>query len=106
MAPAKRSRAKGAEPVDTPPWETAPVDFSAPAIEDIPIKELELPKAQEMVGPKVDPEPVAVAPGAKPRTVFQLPPTYLLQEPAARTAWDSAELKETAGQIKIGRAHV
>ena len=91
VAPAKRSRAK-AEPVDTPPWEAAPV-------EDIPIKELEPPKAQELVGLKVDAEPVA-APGAKPRTVFQLPPTYLLQEPAARTAWDSAELKETAGQIK------
>ncbi len=99
IAPAKRSRLTKAEPVDTPPWETSPVDFSAPPIEDIPIKELEPPKPVEMVGPKVDAE-TTPTPGAKVRTPFQMPPTYLLQEPAARTAWDSAELKETAGQIK------
>jgi DNA segregation ATPase FtsK/SpoIIIE, S-DNA-T family len=100
VPPAKRPGNRSE--MDTPPWETAPVDFSAPAIEDIPIKELELPKPVELVGPKVDPERVSAPPltGAKPRAVFQLPPTQLLQEPAARTAWDSAELKETAGQIK------
>jgi DNA segregation ATPase FtsK/SpoIIIE, S-DNA-T family len=32
--------------------------------------------------------------------VFQLPSTELLQEPIARSAFDSQELKETAGQIK------
>jgi DNA segregation ATPase FtsK/SpoIIIE, S-DNA-T family len=94
IAPAKRSRvAKPA--VDTPPWEVAPM------MEDIPIRELEPPKAQETVGPKVDPEPAtAVVPGARPRTQFQMPPTQLLQEPAARTAWDSQELKDTAALIK------
>lgn len=90
VAPAKRSRV--IKVVDTPPWESAPL-----AVEDIPIRELELPKAQETVGPKVDAEPVATA---RPRTTFQMPPTQLLQEPAARTAWDSQELKETAAQIK------
>jgi S-DNA-T family DNA segregation ATPase FtsK/SpoIIIE len=90
VAPAKRSRmVKPA--ADTPPWDQSP-------IEDIPIRELELPKAVEMVGPKVDPAPVTAA--AKQRTAFTIPPTYLLQEPAARTAWDSQELKETAAQIK------
>jgi S-DNA-T family DNA segregation ATPase FtsK/SpoIIIE len=92
IPPAKRSRvAKPA--IDTPPWEAAPID-------DIPIRELEVPKAQETVGPKVDPEPAAATPGARPRTTFQMPPTQLLQEPAARTAWDSQELKDTAAQIK------
>jgi len=94
VAPAKRNRVVKPS-LDTPPWETAPA-----AIEDIPIRELELPKAQETVGPTVDPEPVAVGATAKPRTTFQMPPTQLLQEPAARTAWDSQELKETAAQIK------
>jgi DNA segregation ATPase FtsK/SpoIIIE, S-DNA-T family len=36
----------------------------------------------------------------KPRFVFQLPSTELLQEPIARSAFDSQELKETAAQIK------
>jgi S-DNA-T family DNA segregation ATPase FtsK/SpoIIIE len=94
VAPAKRSRIL--KPVaDTPPWESAPA-----AIEDIPIRELELPKAQETVGPKVDPEPATAGTAAKPRTQFQMPPTQLLQEPAARNAWDSQELKDTAAQIK------
>jgi S-DNA-T family DNA segregation ATPase FtsK/SpoIIIE len=94
VAPAKRSRV--VKPVlDTPPWESAP-----PEIDDIPIRELELPKAQETVGPTVDPEPVAAGTTARPRTQFQMPPTQLLQEPAARTAWDSQELKDTAAQIK------
>ena len=100
VAPAKRSRVIKTV-VDTPPWESA----SAPApaamdVDDIPIRELEPPKAQETVGPTVDPEPVAVGSTARPRTTFQMPPTQLLQEPAARTAWDSQELKDTAAQIK------
>ncbi|MEO5926473.1 MAG: DNA translocase FtsK [Bryobacteraceae bacterium] len=95
IAPAKRNRV--VKPIaETPPWESAP-----PAIDDIPIRELEPPKAQETVGPTVDPEPsTAVVAGARPRTQFQMPPTQLLQEPAARTAWDSQELKDTAAQIK------
>ncbi|MEP7355560.1 MAG: DNA translocase FtsK [Acidobacteriota bacterium] len=76
-----------------------------PKIEDIPITELALPTPQQTVGPKVD-EPVgaqspsARQPEARHRTAFQIPPTNLLQEAAARTAWDSQELKETAAQIK------
>lgn len=95
IPPAKRTtRTTKAAAADTPPWEET-------AIEDIPIRELELPKPVELVGPKVDPEPAMAATNvARPRTSFTLPPTQLLQEPAARTAWDSQELKETAGQIK------
>jgi S-DNA-T family DNA segregation ATPase FtsK/SpoIIIE len=77
---------------DTPPWEEAPVA-------DIPIRELEPPPSQETVGPKPQ-AASARPPAAKPRTNFVLPPTYLLQEPAARTAWDTAELKEIAARIK------
>ncbi|MEP6963096.1 MAG: DNA translocase FtsK 4TM domain-containing protein, partial [Acidobacteriota bacterium] len=97
-APASR-RSKAA---DLPPWETARQGAS-PLIEDIPIRELEPPKPQETVGPKEDPEPADVRrdPSApRQRTEFKKPPTYLLQEPAARTAWDSQELKDTALQIK------
>jgi S-DNA-T family DNA segregation ATPase FtsK/SpoIIIE len=97
IAPARKSRIL--KPVvDSPPWEEAP----PASVDDIPIRELELPKAQETVGPTVDPEPSTVAAGAtsRPRTTFQMPPTQLLQEPAARTAWDSQELKDTAAQIK------
>jgi S-DNA-T family DNA segregation ATPase FtsK/SpoIIIE len=78
---------------DTPPWDEAP-------IEDIPIRELEAPKPVGTIGPKVDPLPAGAATASKQRTTFTIPPTYLLQEPAARTAWDSQELKETAAQIK------
>lgn len=85
-------RAKAA--VDTPPWETPQ------GIEDIPIREMEEPKTPEMVGPKVDEVKAPAAPVARLKTQFTLPPTVLLQEPAARTAWDSQELKETASQIK------
>jgi S-DNA-T family DNA segregation ATPase FtsK/SpoIIIE len=93
IPPAKKSR-PGKAAADTPPWEDTPID-------DIPIRELELPKPVELVGPKVDPEPItAPANISRPRTNFTLPPTQLLQEPAARTAWDSQELKDTAGQIK------
>jgi S-DNA-T family DNA segregation ATPase FtsK/SpoIIIE len=34
------------------------------------------------------------------RAQFQFPPTSILQEPAARSAYDTFELKEIAGQIK------
>ena len=94
VAPAKKNRAIKSV-VETPPWETA-----VPSIDDIPIRELEPPKAQETVGPTVDPDPATTGTAARPRTAFQMPPTQLLQEPAARTAWDSQELKDTAGLIK------
>jgi DNA segregation ATPase FtsK/SpoIIIE, S-DNA-T family len=89
---------------DTPPWEEE-VDEDD-ALDDIPIRALELPKVQEMVGPKVDEKSAPIAAtaaavvGARGRQIFKMPPTSLLQEPAARTAWDSQELKETASQIK------
>ena len=37
---------------------------------------------------------------SKARSQFQIPPTDILQEPAGRSAYDSYELKEIAGQIK------
>lgn len=83
---------------DTPPWETRPSETGG--IEDIPIRQMEEPKAPEMVGPKVEEVKAPAVPVARAKTSFTLPPTVLLQEPAARTAWDSQELKETAAQIK------
>jgi S-DNA-T family DNA segregation ATPase FtsK/SpoIIIE len=52
-----------------------------------------------------DAEPPASIPGAIPasrkrKTSFRIPSTELLQEPAARNAYDSQELKETAALIK------
>ena len=82
----------------------------SPAIEDIPIKALELPLPFEP-----SPLPAAAAsviPAAatavrrareghrRDRSNFELPPTSLLQEPAGRSAYDSYELKEIAANIK------
>jgi S-DNA-T family DNA segregation ATPase FtsK/SpoIIIE len=94
--PARARAAKAA--ADTPPWETRPSEPEA--VEDIPIRQMEEPKAPEMVGPNVEEPKAAAVPAVRAKTSFTLPPTVLLQEPAARTAWDSQELKETAGQIK------
>src|SRR5580704_1380063 len=81
----------------------------APALEDIPIHMLEIP------APRTEPElpPATVEaglveriqrkkapPAATYRTDFLLPSTELLQEPSARSAFDSQELKDIAGQIK------
>ncbi len=124
-ATAKRgSRVVVSEPAGDaePPWETgippivdplgdAPAKKPAATkaapeqVEDIPIRELELPPQPELIGPKTDGDPAPsrkedMVPAAKRRTQFQLPPTELLQEPAERSAWDSAELKEIALQIK------
>ena len=98
----ERAHAAAASTV-APPVRMAPPPPPLPPapeiIDDIPIREYEAPPQVEMVGPKVDAEaPRTAAP--RQRTEFQIPPTNLLQEPAARTAWDSAELKETAAQIK------
>jgi S-DNA-T family DNA segregation ATPase FtsK/SpoIIIE len=98
----KRGRTRvAAASVAPKPVATAPSEAVPETVEDIPIREYEPPPPPEMIGPKVDPEPAAArsAP-ARHRTEFQLPPTNLLQEPAARAAWDSAELKETAALIK------
>jgi S-DNA-T family DNA segregation ATPase FtsK/SpoIIIE len=79
-------------------------------LDDIPIRTLEFnaPKQQVMdLVPEPDPEPApALSPrrvresAARARAQFEQPPTDLLQEAAARTAYDSQELKETAAQIK------
>ena len=50
--------------------------------------------------PEVRSAPRRELPPPKPRFEFRLPSTDLLQEPAGRAAWDSQELKDTAGQIK------
>jgi S-DNA-T family DNA segregation ATPase FtsK/SpoIIIE len=84
-------------------------------LEDIPIRALDpapepLPRGAAFIEPA--PEPVAERPPEvrsaprrelpppKPRFEFRLPSTDLLQEPVGRAAWDSQELKDTAGQIK------
>jgi S-DNA-T family DNA segregation ATPase FtsK/SpoIIIE len=86
---------------------------SAPAFEDIPIRSLEPtpeppPRGSVFIEPPT-PEPAIEKPRSapkrdlppsKPRFEFRLPSTELLQEPVGRSAWDSQELKETAGQIK------
>jgi S-DNA-T family DNA segregation ATPase FtsK/SpoIIIE len=90
------------DPLERAPWEEAP---STPvAIEDIPIHMLEpTPVSQLMEIPPAVPTRLSSKPEAPPRkqrTDFRLPPTSLLQEPVARSAFDSQELKETAGRIK------
>ncbi len=77
-----------------------------PEIEDIPIRTLDLtpsaPPPMEIRPP--EPTPINRKPQprtqAKPRSDFQLPSTDLLQEPPARSAFDSQELKEIAARIK------
>jgi DNA segregation ATPase FtsK/SpoIIIE, S-DNA-T family len=93
-------------PLERAPWEETSSPFP---VEDIPIRMLEpTPVSQQMVEtPPVAPTRTASRPGAKPepgprkrRSDFRLPPTSLLQEPVARSAFDSQELKETAARIK------
>jgi len=101
---ARPAKAPPSSPPDSPPW-----------IDDIPIRALESQPEPPMRGTtfiepppgqlekelaKVHAAPKRDAPPLKPRFVFQLPSTELLQEPVARSAFDSHELKETAGQIK------
>lgn len=78
-------------------------------VDDIPIRMLEY-QAPEPIA--LQPEPPAPAesphtrasksyePPRKPKTSYRLPPTELLQEPAARSTFDTLELKETAARIK------
>ncbi|MBZ5605153.1 MAG: DNA translocase FtsK, partial [Acidobacteriia bacterium] len=76
-----------------------------PEIEDIPIHTLEmLPQPPAPIEIPTAAVPVlherhTHAP-SKPRADFHLPSTELLQEPPARSAYDSQELKEIAGRIK------
>ncbi|HTB14671.1 MAG TPA: DNA translocase FtsK [Bryobacteraceae bacterium] len=91
------------DPLERAPWEETP---SSPfPIEDIPIHMLEpTPVAQQMIEipPAAPPKSAGKhePPPRKRRADFRLPPTTLLQEPVARTAFDSQELKETAARIK------
>jgi S-DNA-T family DNA segregation ATPase FtsK/SpoIIIE len=92
------------DPLERAPWEEPP---SSPfPIEDIPIHMLEptpvsqqmaeIPPARAVSQPRGKAEP----PTRKQRADFRLPPTSLLQEPVARSAFDSQELKEIAARIK------
>jgi S-DNA-T family DNA segregation ATPase FtsK/SpoIIIE len=81
---------------EAPPWTET---------EDIPIRTLEIQAPAERESPP--PAPVLVMAerrgreASRPaRTEFRLPPTDLLQEPPARSAYDSQELKEIAARIK------
>jgi S-DNA-T family DNA segregation ATPase FtsK/SpoIIIE len=90
------------DPLERAPWEEAP---SSPfPVEDIPIHMLEpTPVSQLMEIPPAAPTRVSSKPEVAPRRQradFRLPPTTLLQEPVARSAFDSQELKEIAGRIK------
>jgi S-DNA-T family DNA segregation ATPase FtsK/SpoIIIE len=91
------------DPLERAPWEESP--SSTFKVEDIPIHMLEpTPPSQQMVEiPPATPTRVSAKQEVAPRrqrTDFRLPPTTLLQEPVARTAFDSQELKETAAKIK------
>jgi S-DNA-T family DNA segregation ATPase FtsK/SpoIIIE len=90
------------DPLERAPWEEP--SASPFPIEDIPIHMLEpTPVSQLMEIPPAAPTRVSSKPEAVPRkhrADFRLPPTTLLQEPVARTAFDTQELKETAAKIK------
>ncbi len=97
------------------------IPASAPEIEDIPIRILEPPPFENDV-PPFAPMPSQAATASsltttastttgtaarrarevprRERSTFQMPPTSILQEPTARTAYDSFELKEIAAKIK------
>jgi S-DNA-T family DNA segregation ATPase FtsK/SpoIIIE len=111
---------------DTPPWESSVVEqtySSAPALEEveepaeeeIPIQELEYapqPPAAiyiETKPPAPPPEPVAKPPAdwkslepdaRREHIEYHVPPTDILNEPAAKASYDSFELKEIAARIK------
>ncbi len=71
---------------DAPPWE-----------EDIPIRSIvdEEPPSESQPSRHSTPKPEPIR-----STTWQLPPTSLLNAPADREAYDSAELKEVAVHIK------
>jgi S-DNA-T family DNA segregation ATPase FtsK/SpoIIIE len=90
------------DPLERAPWEE-PSSSPFP-LEDIPIHMLEpAPVSQQLV--EIPPAPPRTLAKSEPaprrqRTEFRLPPTNLLQEPIARSAFDSQELKEIAARIK------
>ncbi len=100
-----------AEAHDAPPWETEQDAPGHSAMEeqeshDIPIRELEYAPEPQTTAPP-PPEPATVQHARTPAPVesaatvfFEIPPTSLLNEPSARSPYDSAELKEIAVRIK------
>ena len=93
-------RGEPSEEDGAPPWEE-------PELE-VPLGEIPIHALEEA---ETAPEPPIAPPPPEPRKAskriepaapacFQLPPTRLLAPAAAREAYDSFELKETAGRIK------
>lgn len=115
---AEKSTEAMPEPRPSPPIEvTAVAEETAPWLDDIPIRTLAdwapQPAAatpEPVVVPEAsepDPEPDRIMdrkmdrkPVKKMRSAFRLPPTTLLNEPQARTAYDTQQLKDTAARIK------
>ncbi|MBZ5674381.1 MAG: DNA translocase FtsK [Acidobacteriia bacterium] len=111
--PLKPSAAAAAAGTATPRPMRAPEPLPE-VFDDIPIRALESqpepplrgttfiepPEQLEKELSKIHAAPKRDLPPLKQRFVFQLPSTELLQEAAARSAFDSQELKDTAGQIK------
>ena len=109
--PPKRSED---EALDVPPWETKTVASSMPAFESeaaepemgaddgyIPIKTLEDAVAPAEAQPLAAPAPLAKKTKDAPaQTLYKLPPTGMLNEPQARSVFDSQELRDTASRIK------
>ena len=89
---------------DAPPFDIPP------DLDDIPIRTLEYaPQPPAPIELPPAPAPAlsnraaaraAASPEPKTRIDFRLPPTDLLHEPAARSAYDTQELKEIAARIK------
>ncbi len=110
MDPMKPSAAAAAVGRTAP--QPAPQPEPPPALEDIPIRALDpgpepLPRGAAFLEPDSVAEPAEARsahprelPPRKPRFLFRLPSTDLLQEPVGRAAWDTQELKDTAAQIK------
>lgn len=106
------------EALDLPPWETKtvaasspaydtdtdhdappPIEESSPIDEFIPIKSLaDTPPPPAM---EVQPAPARTKSKDAPApTLYKLPPTGMLAEAQARSAFDSQELRDTASRIK------
>jgi S-DNA-T family DNA segregation ATPase FtsK/SpoIIIE len=111
LAQERAEKRRGIQPApEFAPERPEPVFEPEPHIDEIPIRTLDLTPSKPApapVQPEIRaPEPIPItrraqpkAP-AKPRSDFQLPSTGLLQEPSARSAFDSQELKEIAARIK------
>ena len=97
---------------DAPPWnvdvQQAQPD-SEPVDEEIPIHALDdympLPAGSALPPPPPAAEPIDLAPqrprpAKKPKSLFRVPETTLLQEPQGRPPYDSQELKDIATRIK------